>query len=66
MFIINWFWDILAQLGELVLLGSYHAEVVADPIQVCCTRMPKSSSLVSTMPGRRCVYLLAEVTDVVR
>jgi hypothetical protein len=53
MFIINWFWDVLAQLGQS------SATPIPKPVihvhQAFCTRTQKFSSLASTMPARQSV-----------
>ena len=51
MFIINWFWDILAQLGMSFIPVATSAQIIS-PTQDCCTRTLKSSSLVWIMLER--------------
>ena len=59
MFILNWFWDVLSQLGMCLVLCCLMAfDVYITAIQVCCTRMPKSCSSVWTMLAKQCVSSL--------
>lgn len=62
MFIINWFWDVLAQLGAPHVAnfcpGMPHS---LRSVQAFCTRTPKSSSSGSTMLARRYVCVVLAV-----
>jgi hypothetical protein len=53
MFIINWFWDVLAQLGQSSAVPVPKPAVHVH--QVFCTRTQKFSSSALTMPARQSV-----------
>ena len=53
MFIINWFWDVLAQLGACAQCCGQRV-CRAKSLQASCTRTPKSCSWASTMLARQC------------
>lgn len=62
MFIINWFWDVLAQLGAPHVANLYPGMPHSlCSVQAFCTRTPKSSSSGSTMLARRYVCVVLAV-----